>query len=349
MSSELSKIREPEGLAFEPLWTSAPGGGLNVEVESGDEDDEQDADEVELPERLPILPLKNTVLFPFLLSPLLVNTARSQRLIDEVLARPDRLLVCTAVSRPVDGSPTSEDVYPIGTALRVVKMLKFPDDSYRLLVQGVARVSIDDFEDEEPFMRGRITRIEDTGDVDTVEMTALVRNVSQQFAALVSESPRLSDDLQVVAVNIEDPSKLADLVGSNLELDVAGKQAVLEQPNVTERLKLVLSQLNKEGQALEIETEIKEKVQNEMGRTQREYVLRQQLEAIRRELGEVEDSEEGIDLLRDRIESSGMSEEALKQANREVERLAQTPPAAAEHSVIRGYLEWMTELPLAFA
>ena len=323
------------------------GGGTEVEVGSGEDPEEIDGDEIELPESLPILPLKNTVLFPFLLSPLLVNTARSQRLIDEVLARPDRLLVCTAVKRPVEGSPSADDVYATGTALRVVKMLKFPDDSYRLLVQGVARVRIDEFADEEPFLRGRISRIDESGMSDSVEMTALVRNVSQQFAALVSESPRLSDELQVVAVNIEDPSKLADLVGSNLDLDVAGKQTILEEANVRERLKLVLSQLNKEGEALEIETEIKEKVQNEMGRTQREYVLRQQLEQIRRELGESEDSEENVDLLRERIESAGMTEEALKQANREVERLAQTPPAAAEHSVIRGYLEWMTELPWA--
>jgi ATP-dependent Lon protease len=161
----------------------------------------------------------------------------------------------------------------------------------------------------------------------------------------VAESARLSDDLQVLVANLDDPSKLADLVASNLELDVAGKQEVLESLDVTDRLRIVLGQLTKEGQELEIETEIKEKVQNEMGKTQREYVLRQQLEAIRRELGESEEGEEGAEVFRQKVEAAGLPEEAKKQAYREVERLSQMPPAAAEHGVIRSYLEWITDLP----
>jgi ATP-dependent Lon protease len=294
---------------------------------------------------LPVLPLKNTVLFPYLLSPLLVNTAASQRLIDEVLVRPDRLLVCTAVRNPVEGAPGPADVYDVGTVLRVVKMLKFPDETYRLLVQGVARVALDEFVESEPYLRARIRRLQDEGDLASVEVAALARSVSQQFAALVSESPRLSDELQVLVANLEDPSRLADLVASNLDLDLAGKQQVLATRDVRERLKLVLAQLTKEGEALEIETEIKEKVQTEMGKTQREYMLRQQLEAIRKELGESEDGKESVERFRERIEAAGMPEEAHKQATRELERLAQTPSAAAEHSVIRTYLEWMTDLP----
>jgi ATP-dependent Lon protease len=174
-----------------------------------------------------------------------------------------------------------------------------------------------------------------------------MRNVSQQFASLVSESPRLSGELQVLALNLEDPAKLADLVASNLEFDVAGKQEGLAATRVPERLKVVLAQLNRQGDALEIETEIKEKVQTEMGRTQRDYMLRQQLEAIRKELGEAEDDKAEIERLKERIEAAGMSEEGAKQANRELERMSQTPPAAAEYSVIRTYLEWMTEVPWA--
>jgi ATP-dependent Lon protease len=236
-------------------------------------------------------------------------------------------------------------VYRVGTVLRVAKMIKFPDDSYRLLVQGVARVTIEDFESSEPFLRGRIRLREDLGDLESVETTALVRNVSQQFASLVSESPRLSDELQVLALNLEDPSKLADLVASNLDFDVAGKQEALSTPSVPERLKLVLAQLKRQSDALEIETEIKEKVQTEMGRTQRDYMLRQQLEAIRKELGEGEDDKAETERLRERIDAAGMSEEGAKQADRELERMIQTPPAAAEYSVIRTYLEWMTEVP----
>jgi len=335
---------EEESTETVPTTADPGGGGMSIRVGTGAPDDAEPG-VPELPDVLPVLPLKNTVLFPFLLSPLLVNTPASQQLIDEVLVRPDRLLVCAAIRRPVEGPPRADDVHEVGTVLRVVKMLKFADESYRLLVQGIARVALDEFVSEEPFLRARIRPLVDSGDLDSVEVAALTRNLSQQFGTLVSESSRLSDDLQVLVANLDDPSKLADLVASNLELDVEGKQRILETTDVPDRLRLVLNQLSKEGQALEIETEIKEKVQNEMTKTQREYMLRQQLEAIRRELGESEDSDEGIDRLRAKIESVGLTEEGAKQAHRELERLVQTPPAAAEHGVIRGYLEWLSELP----
>ncbi|MBW2697981.1 MAG: endopeptidase La [Deltaproteobacteria bacterium] len=342
MSQERDERDEPEEGQDEPILPAQFGGTVITVGSGGGEGEELPPD---LPAELSVLPLKNTVLFPFLLSPLLVNTPASQQLIDEVLVRPDRFLVCAAIRHEVEGAPRADDVYDVGTVLRVVKMLKFPDDSYRLLVQGVARVRLESFSSEEPFLRARIAPMSEVGDLDTVEVEALTRNLSQQFGALVAESSRLSDDLQVLVANLDDPSKLADLVASNLELAVPGKQKILETVDVPERLRRVLAHLTKEGQALEIETEIKEKVQNEMGKTQREYMLRQQLEAIRRELGESEDGEENFDRFRERIESSGMTEEAHKQATRELDRLMQTPPAAAEHSVIRTYLEWMTELP----
>ncbi|HPG25852.1 MAG TPA: LON peptidase substrate-binding domain-containing protein, partial [Myxococcota bacterium] len=248
-------------------------GGMEIEVGRGP--DEEGDERTELPGELPVLPLKNTVLFPYLLSPLLVNTPASQRLVDEVLLRPDRLMVCTAVKRDVAGPPGPDDVYSVGTVLRIVKMLKFPDDSYRLLVQGVARVHLGRFTTTDPFLRAEIERREDVGEEDeSVEMTALVRSVAQQFSTLVSESPRLSDELQVLVANLADPSKLADLVASNLDLDVDGKQQILEADHVGIRLRLVLDQLSKETEALQIESEIKQKVQTEMGRTQREYMLR---------------------------------------------------------------------------
>jgi ATP-dependent Lon protease len=322
-----------------------PTGGTEIAVGTGADDDEQTLG-LEWPVVLPVLPLKNTVLFPHILAPLLVNTKRSQALIDEVLVRPDRMMVAAAVVDPaIEGSPGPDDVYRVGTVLRVVKMLKFPDQSYRLLVQGVGRVEIEEFDSTEPFLRARVTGVEDEGDYDSVEMTAMVRNVVGQFGTLVSESSRLSDELQLVAANVEDPSQLADMVAHHLELDVSGKQKVLEERDVGERLKQVLSQIDKQTEALKLETEIKEKVQNEMGRTQRDYMLRQQLEAIRRELGESEEGEEAVEDLRERIEQAGLPEEALKQATRELERLAQTPAAAAEHAVIRTYLEWMADLP----
>ncbi|MDH3685533.1 MAG: LON peptidase substrate-binding domain-containing protein, partial [Myxococcales bacterium] len=306
---------------------------------------EEEEERLELPPELPVLPLKNTVLFPYLLSPLLVNSERSRRVIDAVLATPERLMLSVAVRGDTEGSPGTDDIYHSGTVLRIVKMLKFPDDSYRLVVQGVVRARILDFVAEDPYLRARVVELPDDGDVDSVEAAALARNVSDQFTSLVGESPKLSDELQILSQSLEDPSRLADLVAANLELDVPGKQSFLEEADVLARLRQALEAIRRSRDALEIESEIREKVQSEMGRTQRDYMLRQQLDQIRRELGEVEDADSDVDALGERIEAAGMSEEALTQARRELERLQQTPPAAAEHSVIRNYLEWMADVP----
>ncbi len=300
---------------------------------------------ITIPESLPILPLKNTVIFPHLLAPLLVNTDRSKKLIESVMAGRERLMLSVAVKGAVEGSPGQEDLHRVGTVLRVAKMLRFPDASYRLLVQGVARARIVEFGADDGFFRGRIEVLEDAGAADSVEATALARDVRDQFVALVSESSRLSDELQVLAMNVEEPSRLADLVASNLELDVAGKQAFLEELDVVARLRHARDELRRANEAVKIESEIREKVQSEMGRTQRDYMLRQQLEHIRRELGEAQDEETELEQLRGRIEAAGLPEDAKAQAERELERLEQTPTAAAEHGVIRNYLEWIAELP----
>jgi ATP-dependent Lon protease len=320
-------------------------------VESGSEvvvgiGEDEESPAVEIPGTLPVLPLKNTVLFPFLLHPLLVNSERSKKLIDAVLVSPHRLMMSVAVRHPVEGSPSAQDLYRAGTVLRIVKMIKFPDDSYRLLVQGVSRARVEEFTAESPFFTGRIEILDEVGDAESVEATALARNVRDQFGTLIMESSRLSDDLQLLAQNLDDDySKLADLVASNLDLDVAGKQRMLEELDVVKRLHAVQEELRRSRDAMKIESEIRDKVQSEMGRTQRDYMLRQQLDQIRRELGEAEDSDTEIAQMRERIESAGMPEEAHKQAIRELERLEQTPTAAAEHSVIRTYLEWMVDLP----
>ncbi len=277
---------------------------------------DQTPEQLDLPSTLPVLPLKNTVLFPALLAPLLVTTARSQRLIDQVLVSPDRLMLAAAVRRPVEGSPGPDDVYRVGTVLRVARMMKFPDGSYRLLVQGVARGQIEEFTSEERFLQARVSLLDDCGDPRSDDDTALSRSVSQGFQALVAEHPKLSDELQVIAANLEDPSRLADLVAHNLELDVAGKQAVLEELDLAARLRLVLADLTRSREAMTIESEIRDKVQSEMGKTQRDYMLRQQMEAIRRELGESEDGDTEIETLRTRIEAAGLPPEAQEQANR---------------------------------
>ncbi|HEX2485389.1 MAG TPA: endopeptidase La [Myxococcota bacterium] len=335
-------MEEEETRDIEPREEPRSEGGEQVAVGIG-AGEEREAPE--LPAELPVLPLKNTVLFPFLLSPLLVNTERSKRVIDAVLVSPERLMLAVAVRGDVEGSPGADDVYRVGTVLRIAKMLKFPDDSYRLVVQGVTRAQIDSFVHEEPYLRARVRPLPDGGDPASVEAAALSRNVRDQFVSLVAESPRLSDELQVLAQNLEEPSRLADLAASNLELDVESRQRLLEETDVVARLRRVLDEVRRAREALQVESEIRDKVQSEMGKTQRDYMLRQQLDQIRRELGEAEEPEAETDKLRERIEAAGLPEEAHKQAMRELDRLAQMPPAAAEHSVIRTYLEWMADLP----
>ncbi len=298
-----------------------------------------------LPEELPILPLKNTVIFPHLLAPLLVNTDRSKTLIDAALESENRLMMSVAVNRSLEGSPRPEDLHLTGTVLRIVKMLKFPDESYRLLVQGVGRAKVTEFVSEDPFFRGRVEGLDDEGDPESVESQALTRDVRDQFVGLVSESSQLSDELQVLAMNVEEPGRLADLVASNLDLDITGKQVFLEELDVISRLRQARDELRRATDAIQIESEIREKVQSEMGKTQREYMLRQQLDHIRKELGEGVDEDAEVDELRAKIEAAEMPEEAEKQALREFERLEQMPTAAAEHGVIRSYLEWMVDLP----
>jgi len=321
-----------------------PEGGEAVDVGTGNLDR---LDAVDCPGVLPIIPLRNTVLFPMMVSPLLVNTERSRQLVDEVLVSEDRLMLAVAVKNAVVESPSTKDIYGVGTVLRVVKMLKFPDDSYRLLVQGVGRARIDHVLQEDPFLKGEISFLEEELDPDSVSMTALVRNLAQQFSELAAESPRLSDEFQHVAMNVEEPSRLADLVASNLDFDVPGKQALLEEINVEARLRRVSDEVVRARDVVRVENEIREKVQSDMGKTQREYMLRQQLEAIRKELGETDDEGTELQRLRDAIDAAQMPEDAHKQATRELDRLEQIPEASAEHGVIRTYLEWVTDLPWA--
>ena len=317
------------------------GGETPAEVPSEEEQDPAR----EFPPELPVLPLSKTVLFPSLLSPLLAQTEHARRVVDAALASPERLMLASALRRSVEGEPRPEDLFRVGTVLRIVKILKQSDRGDRLLVQGVVRARVEDFVRRGSLLRARLGRFEAVGDSNSVEVAALQRQVAQQLTALIAQHPALPGELQNVVLGIEDPGALADFAAQHLELDVAQKQQVLEEADVAERLRTVLVAVNRAAEALRVETEIRDKVQSEVGKTQREFLLRQQLEAIRVELGEKEDEAEEIERWRQRIEAAAMPEEARERAERELDRLAQTPAASAEQGVQRGYLEWLVELP----
>ncbi len=297
----------------------------------------------DLPELLPVLPLRETVPLPDSLTPLAIGQERSVQLVNDVLAG-DRMLVMVASRRPELDTPGPEDLYEIGVVGQVARMLKVPDGTLRILVQGQQRVRIDRWERETPYLVGAITVLPDKVK-ESPQLTALTRNVQETFNTIVEEVPYLPEELQLAVANIDDPSALTHLITGSLRLKTEEKQELLEEPDVAKRLRRLVEVLARELEVISIGSEIQSQVQNELDKNQREYVLRQQLEAIRKELGEFDESAAEAGQLRERLDALNLPDDVRKQAGRELGRLEALPPQAAEHGVIRTYLEWIAELP----
>ena len=303
---------------------------------------------VAIPSELPILPLRDTVLFPNSFLPLAVARESSVHLIEEAIAGSKLVGVFTQRDASVE-EPTQDDLHRIGTATHIHKMFKLPDGSLRLIVQGLSRLQLDSITVVRPFLRARVTAAEDNvRDEDRLEIDALQRNIKTNFQHVVSLSPLLSDDLQALAMNITEPGRLADFIASSLAtLSTAVKQEVLETVDVRARLDLLNRLLIKEAEVLELGSKIQSQVQSEVGKNQREYFLREQLKAIQKELGEGDDQTKEIEELREKIEAAGMPEAVKKEAKRELDRLSKMPVAAAEYTVSRTYVDWLIALPWA--
>ncbi|MEQ1759603.1 MAG: endopeptidase La [Vicinamibacterales bacterium] len=299
-----------------------------------------------LPDELPILPLRDTVLFPNSFMPLAVARESSVRLIDEAIGGGKIIGVFTQRDGSVD-EPLQADLHPVGTASHVHKMFKLPDGSLRLIVQGLARISIDEITTATPYLRAKVTLAgESFDDKDRLEIDALLRNIKTNFQQVVSLSPLLSDDLQTLASNITEPGRLTDFIASSLTtIPTAVKQEVLETLDVRGRMDTLNRILIKELEVLELGSRIQSQVQSEVGKNQREYFLREQMKAIQKELGEGDDQTREIEDLRTKIEAAGMPETVKKEALRELDRLAKMPVAAAEYTVSRTYLDWLVMLP----
>ncbi len=300
---------------------------------------------VEFPVTLPVLPLKETVVFPQSMAPLAIGQDRSVRLIDDVVAG-DRLLVLITARDGSVEAPSWDDVYDVGTVALVHKMIKVPDGTLRILVQGLERVRIEHRLDAEPYMLGEFTALPDVL-IETPELEALTRNVQGLFARIIGLAPYLPEELQLAAANVDDPSALCHLVASTLRtLKTEERQQILEEVDVERRLRLVSGILNRELEVFELGSKIQSQVQSEMEKGQREYFLRQQLKAIQQELGESDPEQAEIQELRERLDALGkLPDEARKAADRELGRLERLPAAAAEYGVIRTYLEWILTLP----
>jgi ATP-dependent Lon protease len=299
--------------------------------------------DVEIPSTLPVLPLKETVVFPQSVSPLAIGQERSVKLVDDVVAG-ERMLALVTVSNPDAEEPDWDDLYEIGTAAVVHKMIRVPDGSLRILVQGVGRIRLQRHIQDEPYLVGEFEEVPDVVE-ETPELEALTRSVQNEFSRLISQVPYLPAELELAAANVDDPSALSHLVASTLRLKTEDKQALLDEENVDARLRAILAILNRELEVVELGSKIQSQVQSEMEKGQREFFLRQQLKAIQDELGEGDEQQAEINELRQQIEEKKLPEDAKKAVERELARLEKLPPAAAEYGVIRTYLDWILSLP----
>ncbi|HWV25446.1 MAG TPA: endopeptidase La [Thermomicrobiales bacterium] len=330
-----------------PIELPAPQAELDVEsATDAAEDSSAEAPEDDQPEEeiLPLLPLRGTVVLPLTLVPLAAAQERSLRLIDDVMAGDRTVAMVMQTDAEVEGAGP-DDIYQIGTITTIHQMMRVPDGSVRLAVQGLERMEILEVIQEEPYLKARIRRLPEEAEA-SVEVQALMRNTLDLFQRLVSLVPHLPDELVTAALNVDDDARhLVYLVASNLRMEPEERQNLLELNSVTEKLQSLNAFLTKELDVLELGKKIQTDVQEEMGKSQREYFLREQMKAIQKELGEGDETQVEVNELREKIEQAQMPEEAEREAKRELDRLSKLPPAAAEYGVIKTYLDWMTSLP----
>jgi ATP-dependent Lon protease len=297
----------------------------------------------QLPQRVPVLPLRDTVTFPDMPIPLNVGQDRSVELINDVL-RGDRSIVMVASRDPEVEAPSPEELYPVGVIGVVQRMIRVPDGTLRVLIQGAQRVKLESWVQTEPYLVAEIAEAPDIV-VQTPELTALMRNVQQTFTNIVQDIPYLPEELQIMVANVDDPSALSHLIAGALRLKTEEKQELLEELDVSKRLRRLSEILARELEVVAIGSKIQSQVQSELDKGQREYFLRQQLKAIQEELGELDEVQAEVAALREQLASHELPEDVRKQVDRELARLERLQPAMAEYGVVRNYLEWIASLP----
>ena len=306
---------------------------------------ERDISDLTIPDVLSILPLRGTVVFPKAVVPLAAGRPASVRLIQEAL-QGSRIIGTVLQRNSSEDEPRIQGLHSIGTAAVIHKALQQPDGTLRLVVQGLGRFRIVEGVQETPFLRARIQHIADAAPPTTLEVEALARNVTALFQKVVVLSPTLPDELASIVGTAEGSGALADLIAASLPtLPMTLRQGLLETLGVAERLQRLVAALTKEAEVLELGSKIQSEVHSEMSKTQRDYYLREQMKAIQKELGESDERTQEIDALRQKIDAAGMTEEARAEATRELDRLAKMPPAAAEYTVARTYIDWLVSMP----
>src|ERR671924_1429576 len=298
----------------------------------------------DIPAVLPILPLRNSVFFPGGVLPLAVGRQKTIALIKDAV-RDEQVIGVVTQRRAEEEDPGAADLYTVGTVARIVKLLKMGEDNYSLVVQGLARFRVLDLVQESPYLKARIDPVEDKTSVDDVEVEALAINLKKLAREVIELMPELPAAATELVESITHPGHLADLIAANVDVPIEEKQAVLETVDLKARMKLVLELLNRKREILKLSNKIDSAVKGEMSKTQREYYLRQQLKAIKEELGELGEEEEELDELAERLKKAGLPPEVEKVANKELNRLKSIPTASSEYTVARTYLEWIADLP----
>jgi ATP-dependent Lon protease len=301
---------------------------------------------VEIPDVIPVLPLRNSVLFPGSIIPIDVGRRKSVRLVEDAISKERPVIGILTQKDARTEDPHETDMYDVGCAARILKVIKLAKDNFSVILQGVTRFKVDGFEGSEPFLAARVEAIPDPTTSD-VELDALVMNLKDIAKRVVKLMPELPKEAGALVDSVTEPGHLADLITSNLELEVAEKQDILETFDLKTRMRKVLQFLSRQLEVLKVRERINTQVQEEMGRNQREYVLRQQLKAIKEELGEIDDAGGDLEEFQEKIAKADMPEEAEKVARKQYERLKGMQPSSAEYTVTRTYLEWLVELPWA--
>ncbi len=305
----------------------------------------QEEQQVEIPDRLPLLPIRDIVIFPYMILPLFVGRDMSIKAIDDALSG-NRLILLVAQKDLNTENPEPKDLYDVGTVGMIMRMLKLPDGRVKILVQGMSKAKIKDYVQTEPYFLVNIEKlVEPKEDKLTLEVEALMRNVKEQLEKMISLGKMLLPDIMVIVENIDDPGKLADLVASNLGLKVETAQEVLEIADPRERLTKVNEIISKELEVLTMQQKIQASARGEIDKSQREYFLREQLKAIQKELGESDERTEEMNDLRKKVEEAKMPEKVMAEAEKQLKRLERMHPDAAESAVIRSYIETLAELP----
>ncbi|MCX6553787.1 MAG: LON peptidase substrate-binding domain-containing protein, partial [Candidatus Aminicenantes bacterium] len=306
---------------------------------------EEKLEKINIPAKLPILVLRDIVVFPYMIVPLYVGRAKSKKAVDSALNADRLILLLTQRDMNIE-DPNEEQLYQYGTVALIVRMLKLPDGRMRVLVQGISRVKVRGITDDGKIMQAEVEQLEDEepGPL-TLEDKAMIKNVRQKFEQAGKLGKSISNEILIIAENIEEPGKLADIIAANLELKIQDSQRILEEVNSLKRLGKVYEFLNYEIEMLNIQNQINVKAQGEMDKNQKEYFLRQQLKAIKKELGEEAENADEINAYLKKLDEAKMSEAARKETEKNIERLKKMHPESAESSVIRTYLDWMFELP----